>query len=264
LSLKSIIAAYEKQRLVVFVTLISTRLMGSVHAHSVPELLQALQDSDGQPDRSEVQALAATLQEHGLLLRLVDKNLRRAAIIGTPPALASVPSVVIDGQNLTHIKDWFSGAAATASGVALGAGFIVTIALAGPTTLAAAPTVLLLGGSFALGAAAGALVGLGINEMLYSDPPPPRSNSPQSDSTPNEVGPNGEGGGTIEIPNSVAIGSPPDGLDTGDLLQELGDFSLDFVLADIPVGWDEDAGQAFPGLGGGVDGGDGGDFDPFG
>jgi hypothetical protein len=57
LSLKSVITAYEKQRYVVFVSLISTKiLLRSPNIRSMAELLEASKRTDGQMLGSEVRA----------------------------------------------------------------------------------------------------------------------------------------------------------------------------------------------------------------
>jgi len=69
----------------------------------------------------------------------------------------------------------------------------------------------------------------------------------------------------IELPNAVAVGEPENGINTDTLLASLGRSSVDIVINDIPIGWDEDTGGPTTGLGGGPigDGGDSGDDGGF-
>lgn len=265
LSLRSVIAAYEKQRFVVFVTLVSTRVLRLPNIRTMDDLLNAANGIDGKIDGHEVLALSSWLRQQGLSLRLLDKDLRRAAIIGTVPSLVNVPTLPINSGNLLHVLDVSSGVAQVAGGAGIVGGTLIAIGLAtGPIGWIA------LAGVVVAGAAAGTFIGSGIFDIQQGDPKPtPRSDSNDSNSTPNDLGPDGPAGETIELPNAVALGSPPDGLNTDGVLQELGDFAVDFsvdmALSDLPVGFDAGTGAGLPGIGGGYsgDGGDGG-FNPFG
>ena len=95
----------------------------------------------------------------------------------------------------------------------------------------------------------------------------PRSDSTESAPTPNDLGEPGE---PIEIPNAVAVDIPPDDFNIDGVLQELGDFAIDFsvdmVLSDLPMGFDTSTGTGVPGVRvpGEEDNGDGGGSNPFG
>ena len=266
LSLRSVITAYEKQRLVVFVSLISTRVLLLPHIRTMDDLLEAAKGVNGQIDGSEVLALSSRLHEQGLSLRLLDKGLRRAAIIGTVPALVNVPTIPINNGNLLHVLDVSGGVAQVAGGVGIAGGTLIAIGLAtGPIGW------ITVAGVLVSGAAAGTLIGNGIFDIWQGDPKPvPRSDSNDNNSTPNDLGSDGPGDETIEIPNAVALGSPPDDLNVDEVLQQLGDFTVDFsvdmVLSDLPVGFDTSTGAGLPGIpsGDGEGGGDGGDLNPFG
>jgi hypothetical protein len=266
LSLKSVITAYEKQRLIVFVSLISTRVLLLPHLRTMDDLLEAAKGVNGQVDSSEVLALSSRLHEQGLSLRLLDKGLRRAAIIGTVPALVNVPTIPINDGNLLHVLDVSSGVTQVGGGLGIIGGTLLAIGLAtGPIGWVAVT------GAVVAGAGGGFLIGTGIFEIWQGDPKPvPRSDSNDNNSTPNDLGSDGSGGETIEIPNAVAFGSPPDDLNVDGVLQQLGDFAVDFsvdmVLSDLPVGFDAGTGAGLPGIpdGNGGDDGDGGGLNPFG
>lgn len=257
LSLKSVIAGYEKQRLVLFVRLVSIKIFRSQDIQSMADLARASQSVDGKPDASQVLALSSTLRKQGLSLRLLDKDLQRAAIIGLAPALVNVPATAINEGNLLHVRDKFSGGEAI-GGAVIGVGAV----LIGVALSVTAPVWVLPVGAALLGFGAGFTITTGIMDILHDNPPVPRSDSLESTPMLNDVGPDGPDGETIEIPNAVAVGSPPEGFNTDGVLKQLGDFainfSIDIALSDLPVGFDPDTGAGLPGFPGG-DGGDGGD-----
>jgi hypothetical protein len=259
LSLKSVITAYEKQRLVVFVSLVSTKVFRSPGVLSMDEVIQASIGAQGQMDGREVLALSSKLREQGLSLRVLDRDLRKAAIIGTAPSLVNAPTTVVNDGNLLKIQDRFAGAEA-AGGIAAGVGGVIIAIAFIPEPFS--PVLLIIGGVL-LGGGAGFGIGAGVMDILHDTPPPPKSNSPETSTTPNDAGPDGPDGQTIELPNAVAVGSPPDGFSTDGVLQQLGDiaidFSVDFVLSDLPVGFDPVNGDGLPGYGDGGDGGGAGD-----
>ena len=75
----------------------------------------------------EVMALIAYLQNFGVLVRLVDKDFRHAALIGTLSSLVSVPTTKVDGHNFAQIKDYVTGVGLTTGGAIAFAGALVTI-----------------------------------------------------------------------------------------------------------------------------------------
>jgi hypothetical protein len=257
LSLKSVIAGYEKQRLVLFVGLVSIKIFRSQNIQSMADLARASQSVDGKPDASQVLALSSTLRKQGLSLRLLDKDLQRAAIIGLAPALVNAPATAINEGNLLHVRDKFSGAEAI-GGAVIGVGAV----LIGAALAVTAPVWVLPVGAGLLGFGAGVTITSGILDILHDSTPAPRSDSLDSTPTPNDLGTDGPSNETIEIPNAVAVGSPPEGFNTDSVLQQLSDFSVDFsvdlVLSDLPVGFDPVTGAGLPGFPGG-DGGDPGD-----
>jgi len=208
-------------------------------------------------NRDEVVALTTNLENYGVLVRLVDKDFRHAALIGTVSSLVSVPTTIVDGQNFVQIKDKYSG------GEAIG----TTVAAVGAVllTMSSAPPAMLIVGAALLGLGTGFAISTGVMDILHDSSPAPTKESPDKtksemdspDSQPDDGGDQD----TIEIPNAVAIGDPPQGLDVDNLLTDLSDFSLDLILSDIPVGWDPDTGTGIP-LGGadlgGQEGGDSG------
>src|SRR5206468_846232 len=116
----------------------------------------------------------------------------------------------------------------------------------------ASPVLFLIGvGLTAFGG--GLSTGAGIIELQKDSPPAPAKDS--SDKTKSEVeSPEGQPDDdqdSIEIPNAVAIGDPPNGFDVDGLLADMADFTLDLAVSDIiSLGWDSDAGVGLPGLGG--------------
>ena len=95
LSLRSVIRAYESQRILVFVTLISTKVFLSPNITSVGQLIQASHGADGQMIGQEVLAPSSKLREQCLSLRVLDKDLRRAAIVGTSISLVTAPTTAV-------------------------------------------------------------------------------------------------------------------------------------------------------------------------
>jgi hypothetical protein len=266
LSLKSVASAYEKQRFLLFVTLVSTRVFLSPNIRSVADVIQASKGAEGQMTGSEVLALSSKLREQGLSLRILDKDLRKAVIVGTALPLVNAPTTTVNDGNVLYIRDKYSGAEAIGGTIAAIGGVLVGAALV-PEPLS--PVLLIVGGSL-LGFGAGFAIGSGIMDILHDAPPPPKSDSPESSTTPNEAVPDGD---PIELPNATALGSPPDNFNMDGVLQQLGDFaidfSVDFVMSDLPTGFDPVTGEGLPGFGGGADGGgadgaDGGGVNPFG
>jgi predicted phage tail protein len=267
-SLAKVIAAYANQRRVYFVSMTSANILLSDDVQTFNDLVSLSPDFHGELTKSEVETFAANLENFGVLLRFVDKNLRQAAIIGTVASINSVPTVTVDAQNFITVKDWFAGASKVGTGLGAVGTVLITIALA--PTLAAGGEAILVVGAVGVAIGAGIVVGAGIAEMLQDDPPTPQK--PSSDNTSNDVdspdGPLVPGDqDTIEIPNAVAVGDPPNGVQVDDLLTDVGDFALDLALANIPIGWDPDAGVGLPGLGSGdLNPGDGdgnGEFGEF-
>jgi len=68
------------------------------------------------------------------------------------------------------------------------------------------------------------------------------------DRTKSEVSPDDSDENSIDLPNAVAIGDPPNGLDVNGLLNTVGNGALDIILG-LPIGWDPDTGTELPGLG---------------
>lgn len=181
------------------------------------------------------------------------------------PSLVNAPTTVVDDGSILHVQDKFSGGEAIGT-AATGAGAV----LIGLALASTAPVWVLPVGAALLGFGTGFTITAGIMDILHDSAPAPRSDSQDSIPTPNDLGPDGPGGETIEIPNAVAIGSPPDGSNTDGILRELGEFaisfSVDIVLSDLPVGFDPSTGSGLPGipLGDGSDDGDGSGLNPFG
>jgi hypothetical protein len=265
LSLKSVISAFEEQRFVIFVSLVSAKILGSHSLLSMDDFAQAAISAEGQMNSHEVLALSSNLREKGLSLRLLDKNLRRAAIVGLASSLVNAPTIPLNNANLLKIQDKFSGGEAIGGAIAAGGAIVVGIGLTATAPVWVLPVGLVIA-TFGLTFT----ITTGVMDILHDSQPPPRSNSDEINSTPNDLGPDGMDGETIEIPNAVAIGSPPDDLNIDSVLQDLGDFSVDFtvdlVLSDLPVGFDTNTGGGLPGIpveNENDDGGDGGIF-PFG
>ncbi len=200
-------------------------------------------------------ALTDNLQNYGVLVRLVDKNLRHAALVGTVSALVSVPTTIVDGPNFVTIKDKYSGGEAI-GGAIIGVGAV----LIGISTVPEpASPVLFFVGVGLVGFGFGVTVTAGILDIL-KDSSTSEPEKPSSDNTKSEVDDSdGSDQDTIEFPHAIAIGEPPNGFDVDTFVTDLADFSVDLVLSDIPGGWDSDAGVGLPGVDdGGLDGGDGG------
>ena len=216
-------------------------------------------DYHGQVDQSEVIALSTLLESHGVLLRAVDKHFRQAAIVGTVASLVSVPGTIVNGQDFITVKDKYAGAEAIGGAVAGGGALIVAI----PGVVAVSPeaaVALFMIGSVIAAAGIGWTIGVGVMDILQNSPPPPSTPSP--DKTKSEVDspdvPEGDDPNTIEIPNAVAIGDPPNGFDVDSVVTEVGNLAVDLIMADLPIGWDPDAGSRLPELGDGDLGGEGG------
>jgi hypothetical protein len=265
LSLTSLARGVEKQRIIVFVTLVSTRVFRTHNIESMADLATAGRTVDALISASEVMALSEMFRQQGISLRLVSRDRQSFALVGLVPSLVNAPTTLVDQGNLLHVRDKFSGGEAV-GGIAAGVGgVLIGIALA-----TSAPVWVLPVGAALLGFGAGFGITAGIMDILHDSAPAPRSDSQDDSATPNDLGPDGPGE-TIEVPNAVAIGSPPEGLDTPGVLDELGDFAIDFsvdmVLSDLPVGFDPGSGAGFPGgpLGGEGNGeGEGGGFNPLG
>jgi hypothetical protein len=71
LSLSSVIAAYEQQRRVYFVNLISPGILLSDEVQSFDDLVRLADGPLGQMDQTEVKLLAADLEARGVFLRYV-------------------------------------------------------------------------------------------------------------------------------------------------------------------------------------------------
>jgi hypothetical protein len=270
LSLKSVISAFEKQRVLLFVSLVSPRLLQSRRFASISDLLEASKGSEGQINASEILALSTKLREHGLSLRVLDKELRRAAIIGTVPSLFTVLTVPLSDSNLPQIFDVLEPGpgAFVAVGAVEVAGSVLAILFLPELSIG----ILLVAVTWAaLGSIA---MGIGLADLLGpskdAPKPAPQADSTDTNTTPNDIGSDDPAGEPIEIPNAVAFGSPPDDFNLDGVLQDLGDFSVDFtvdmVLSDLPVGFDANTGGGLPGIPGenGGDDGGGGGFNPFG
>lgn len=260
LSLKSAIATFEKQRRTYFVSLVSPGILVSNDVHTFEDVVRLSSDFHGQMTRDEVVGLAAGLERFGVLVRLVDKEFRHAALVGTVPSLVSVPTVEVNGQNFIQIRDaaaalgYFGGAA-----VAYGSAVALIATIPEP----ASPVLFFIGIGL-LGLGSGLSLAAGVIEMDKDSSPAPAKDS--SDKTKSEVespgGQDDDDQDSIEIPNAVAIGDPPNGFDVDGLLADMADFTLDLAVSDIiSLGWDSDAGVGLPGLGGDDFGGGGGGVD---
>jgi hypothetical protein len=254
LSVRSVITAIEKQRIVLIVELISTKVLALPDVKTVPDVLRVGATPAGRPSAEEFLAFSRELREYNLSLRLLTKDLRYAAIVGEVPELVNAPAGVVNDGNFITVKDKYSGASSIGGGIAtFGAGMFAIGTLPTP----ASPALLIIG-SAAFGLGAGIMIGAGVLDMMQGTPPPPKAHSPQSSSTPNEAGPDGPDGldtpqgDNLEVPNAVALGTPPDGLETDGMLQQLGDFAVDFTvdmaLSDLPIGFDPANGHGLPGF----------------
>jgi hypothetical protein len=253
LSMSSVIAAYEQQRRVYFVNLISPRILLSDEVQSFDDLVRLSTGPLGQPDQSEVNAFAQYLETCGVYLRYVSSDLRRAAIVGDVPALVNVHTAPVDDGSFVAIKD-NKGIVEFASGTAIVAGILMTMA-AVPEP--ASPGLFVVGAS--LGLFAGSILIIeGIKDDSKENQPAPPTQKPSSENTdvPNDTG--DPDSGNIEVPNALAVGDPDNGIDADGLVEQLATSALDDVIDDIPIGWDSDAGVPLPGIGDGDIGGSGG------
>jgi hypothetical protein len=253
LSLSSVIDGYEHQRQAYFVKLISPNIFLSDKVHSLEDLKSHADGELGLMTQSEVEALASYLGSRGVFMRFVSKDLRRAVILGDVPALISVPAAPINDGNFISFKDASSGATKAGTGtIALGT-VIVTLAVGGPAAIAAGGEVTLLVGASLVVFGAGFLITYGVLELL-SDPPAKQPSSENTD-VPNDV--DGVDTGDVEVPDAVAVGSPDNGIDVQDLVDQIGTGALDEIVSNLPLGWDSDSGTGLSGIGG-FDAGNGG------
>jgi hypothetical protein len=257
LSVASVSAAFERQRQAFFVRLISPKLLQSDQVRFFDDLMRLADSPLAQVSQADVTALAGYLEERGVYLRYVSKDLRRAVIFGDVPSLVSVPAAPLNDGNFTTFQDTSSGATKVGTGtVALGT-VIVALVVNGPAVAAAGGEVALIIGAGVVALGAGFLVGWGINELIQGDKPTPPPRQPSSDNldSPNDLG--DENGGDIEIPNAIALGSPDNGIDVSGMVDQLASGVMEDIMSSIPLGWDSDSGTALPGIGD-FDGGDGG------
>jgi hypothetical protein len=91
----------------------------------------------------------------------------------------------------------------------------------------------------------GLYLGAGIMELLQDDPPPAK---PSSENTETPDGPDGDGDGTIDLPNAVVYGSPPNGVDVDTVADTLANGAVDVGTA-FPLGWDSENGEGVPEIG---------------
>ena len=108
LSIASAIRAYEKQRRIYFVTLISPQVLMSGEVKTVDDISSVGAGPLGQMTQTEVQALASALEENGVYLRYVDKNLRTATMIGTVANLEAIAAVPLTNATLLPVLDEIS------------------------------------------------------------------------------------------------------------------------------------------------------------
>lgn len=257
LSVASVIKAYEQQRQICFVNLVSPRILLSGEVQSYSDLVRLYPGPLGQMNRIEVQGLSQYLEAQGLYLRYVSKDLRRAAVFGSVPSLVSVPAAPVNDGNLIALQDAYSGATKVGTGIIAGGTVIISVTVA-PALPAAGETFLFIGAA-AVAIGAGFLIGVGIAEIVDDLRPPalpPKQPSSENTDVPNDTG-DGDTG-NIEVPSAVAVGNPDNGIDVNGLLSQLATSSLDELLNNLPVGWDSDAGVGLPGIGAGDLGGDGG------
>ena len=114
------IGAYSKQKRAYFVNLVSPKLFSSDQVRSFADFQRLAPGPLGQPEQSEVQALAQDLQAYGVYLRYVSKDLRTATLIGTVPALVNAPAAPINDGNFLTVKDAAGDRAFGAAVVAFG------------------------------------------------------------------------------------------------------------------------------------------------
>jgi hypothetical protein len=77
-------------------------------------------------------------------------------------------------------------------------------------------------------------IGKGAAEMMNPPSPPTPPQTPNPDRTKSEIDPDdvpdGSDENTIELPNAVALGEPPNGLDVDRLVTDVGDLAVDVRL----------------------------------
>jgi len=250
LSVKSAAAAYERQRFVVFVSLVSARVLTLPAVHSMDDLTRAAQGPDGQMSGPEILALSSALRDQGLSLRLLDPDRRRAVIIGNAPSLVNAPATEVNNTNLLKVQDKY---AAVEAGGGVVAGFGLFLMGAG------AP----VAGAAVFGFGAGLVFGAALMDYLHDTSPAHKSDSQETTPVLDDLGPDGPADQTLDVPNAVAIGDAPGGFNVEGVLTQIGDFAIDFavdmVISDLPVGIDPVSGDFVPGgegdVGGGEDGG---------
>lgn len=253
LSLRSAIALYEKQQRIYFVSLVSPRILLSNDVHTFEDLMRLSSSPEGQMTKDEVEALTSDLERAGILLRLVDKDFRHGALIGTVPALANAPAVEVNGQNFVQVRDKYGSLEAIGGGiVSAGGAFIGVGSVLGPSWLLIGVGIGITGWGLAF------LAVIGILDLMQDNTPliTPSQNTKKSEVESPDGQADASDQDTIEIPDAVAIGDPPKGFDVDKIVTDLGDSALDQILSDIPVGWDPDTGTGIP-LGGGDFGGQG-------
>lgn len=255
LSVASVAHGVEQQRLALFVTLASTRIFTRHPIASMDELAQAARTVDGIVQPAEILALSAAFKQQGISLRLINHLTQTFVLVALVPSLVDAPVTVVNSGNLIQIRDKFSGAEAV-GGITAGVGGLII----GIAVTVSAPVWVLPVGAFLLGFGVGVGITAGIMDIAHDSTPPPRSDSQQNIITPNDLGPDGPPGESIEVPNAVVIGTP-NGVNVDGILRELGDFSVDFsvdmILADLPTGFDPIT-DGIPSGGVPGDGGDGG------
>jgi hypothetical protein len=257
LSVRSVISSYSQQRQAYAVKLISPNILLSDQVNSFSDF-QRLQDGPlGQMSQSEVTDLAAYLEGIGIYLRYVNKDLRRAVLIGDVPSLANAPAAPINDGNFITIKDASSGATKVGTGVIAGGTVIIGTVAAGPAAAAAGAEGVLFLGAAVVAFGVGFLISWGVLEIIYDSPPQPQKPSSDNTNVPNETD-DGEDG-DVDVPSAVAFGTPENGIDPEQLVNELATGTLDEILSSLPIGWDSDSGTSLPGIGdfGGDDSGDG-------
>jgi hypothetical protein len=249
-------ATVGKQRRIIYLALVSPKVFDSDQVHSFEDLIHLQNDLSVRMARSEIDAFKDHLESHGLFLRLVDKSFSSCAIVGSTLAMSAVQVVPLDAQSFLTIKDAVSGAKDIAAGIIAVGAIVATAAAAGPPvagvlgiTAANAGLVFEVGVALtALGA--GILIGVGLGEI----PVPANAPIQQAPLGPHDGGTSEAD--SVDIPDAIAIGDPPNGFDADAALTDLGNLALDLTLVQIPVGWDSDAGVALPGIGADGLGGD--------
>jgi hypothetical protein len=257
LSITKLSEAFGSQRWIVFVDLISPSILKSNDVNSFADLVRLAPDYHGLMSRDELAEFSNWLVGKGLSLRFVDKNLRRAAIVGTAVSLVEAPVVPINDGTFIGIRD--NGDYVATGVIAIG-GAIVAVGAAGPIVGLggeAAASAVVIGSLFVVGAA-----GYFIYKGLFPDepvPPPPRTPSRSRGGTRSALDPDDGQGETppadednansVEVPNAVAVGDPPDGVDLDGLVTDLGEMSLSEILETLPIGWDPDTGTGLDRVG---------------